>query len=238
MAGNQVIFSDFLMSFICVWSRTLSSLFVNNFLGFKSDPRGEIIKGILYVLRLFFYGWLSKILRGASYNPLTVLSQAISGKHSRLFFTLGARIPAQVMGAIIATNLILRIFPHIGYEPLLKVDMIRGVLIEGVLAFAVIVIRLEATQNHPNNFFLRTWIYSICRLALHILGSGLTGGCMNPISAIGRAYTRGDHITKELIFVYWLAPFEATVVGVWTFRLFIQIKEKKEDKLDRKIKSE
>ena len=47
---------------------------------------------------------------------------------------------------------------------------------------------------------------------------------------MGWAYARGDHITKEHILVYWLAPIEATLLAVWTFRLVVKpITEEKEN---------
>lgn len=50
---------------------------------------------------------------------------------------------------------------------------------------------------------------------------------------MGWAYARGDHISKEHILVYWLAPIQATLLAVWMFRLFFQpVKE------DEKKKSE
>ena len=39
---------------------------------------------------------------------------------------------------------------------------------------------------------------------------------------MGWAYARGDHITKEHILVYWLAPIEATLLAVWIFRLVVR----------------
>ena len=53
---------------------------------------------------------------------------------------------------------------------------------------------------------------------------------------MGWAYARGDHITKENILVYWLAPMEATLLAVWTFRLLVQ--PHKEEKEKMKAKSE
>lgn len=38
---------------------------------------------------------------------------------------------------------------------------------------------------------------------------------------MGWAYARGDHISMEHILVYWLAPIEATLLAVWTFRLLV-----------------
>lgn len=54
---------------------------------------------------------------------------------------------------------------------------------------------------------------------------------------MGWAYARGNHMTKEHILVYWLAPIEATLLAVWIFKLLVQLQEKgkankKTEKLD------
>lgn len=55
-------------------------------------------------------------------------------------------------------------------------------------------------------------------------------GCLS-MQVMGWAYARGDHITKEHIFVYWLAPIEATLLAVWIFMvLFPKAKEKSDTK--------
>lgn len=51
---------------------------------------------------------------------------------------------------------------------------------------------------------------------------------------MGWAYARGDHITKEHILVYWLAPIQATLLAVWIFKLLVQ--PEKEEKADIKAK--
>lgn len=43
---------------------------------------------------------------------------------------------------------------------------------------------------------------------------------------MGWAYARGEHITKEYIIVYWLAPFGATILAVCVFRLVVSLQEK------------
>ncbi|XP_010251758.1 PREDICTED: probable aquaporin SIP2-1 [Nelumbo nucifera] len=227
MARNQVILSDFIISFAWLWSGSLNKFFVCKFLGLGSKPSGEVIENILDLLSMYCFAWLCKTYSGA-YNPLSesVLSGAISGNNTRILYTVGSRIPAQALGSIIAVRLITEFLPEIGYEPLLSVGILQGALTEGALTFSIIVISLEAAQSHPNNFFLKTWICSVSKIGLHILGSNVTGGYMNPASAMGWAYVQGSHINKGHIFVHWLAPIGAALLGVWTFRLFIQPKEK------------
>ncbi|KAJ7972039.1 Aquaporin SIP1.1 [Quillaja saponaria] len=236
MAGIRLLISDFAMSFMWVWSGVLIKMFVYHNLGLGHEPSGEIIKCALSVVNMFFFAFLAKITKGGAYNPLTVLAAAISGDFSNFLFSVGARIPIQVLGSITGVRLIIETFPEIGRGPQLNIDIHRGALTEGLLTFAIVTISLGLSKRIPGSFFMKTWISSVSKLALHILGSDLTGGCMNPASVMGWAYARGDHITKEHILVYWLAPIEATLLAVWTFRLLVR--PSKEGKAGTKSKSD
>jgi aquaporin SIP len=88
----------------------------------------------------------------------------------------------QVIGSIVGVRLIIETFPEIGLGPRLSVDIHRGALTEGFLTFAIVIISLGLSQKIPGSFFMKTWISSVSKLTLHILGSDLTGGCMNPAS--------------------------------------------------------
>lgn len=208
---------DLVLSFMWVWSGALIKLFTYRVLGM-----GEAAKAALSVANMFFFAFLAKLSKGAAYNPLTLLSAAISGDFSRFLFTVGARIPAQVIGSIMGVRLIIQTFPEVGLGPRLNIDIHRGALTEGLLTFAIVSLSLGLARKIPGSFFMKTWISSVSKLALHILGSDLTGGCMNPASVMGWAYARGDHITKEHILVYWLAPVEATLLAVWIFKLLVR----------------
>lgn len=97
LSRKWLLVSDFLMSFMWVWASVLIKIFVYQFLGFKGhDLNGEILKHSLAVVSMFFFAYLVKLTQGAAYNPLTVLSAAISGDFRQFLFTVGARIPAQV----------------------------------------------------------------------------------------------------------------------------------------------
>lgn len=72
-------------------------IFVFGILGFGNEAVGEVVKGALSILNMFFFAFLGKITKGAAYNPLTVLSAAFAGDFSTFLFTAGARIPAQVL---------------------------------------------------------------------------------------------------------------------------------------------
>ncbi|XP_068661096.1 probable aquaporin SIP2-1 [Aristolochia californica] len=217
MGKLRLVATDFVLSFMWVWSGSLTKLFE-----YESDPKREAIRYALQVLVLFFFVWLRKITKGGSFNPLPTLASAISGNFSGFLFAVGGRIPAQVLGSIVGVSILKQIFPEIGHGPRLNVDIHKGALTEGILAFVIGFVTLSLAWKDTNSFFIKTWIYTITKLSLHILGSDLTGGIMNPASAMGWAYARGDHITKEHLFVYWLAPLEATLLCAWVFKLIIQ----------------
>lgn len=88
----------------------------------------------------------------------------------------------QVIGSIVGVRHIIDTFPEVGLGPRLSVDIHRGALTEGLLTFVIVIVSLGLSRNIPGSFFMKTWISSVSKLTLHILGSDLTGGCMNPAS--------------------------------------------------------
>ncbi|KAM7271599.1 hypothetical protein ACFE04_030813 [Oxalis oulophora] len=268
MAGSVLLVSDFIISFMWVWSSVLIKLLIFNIIGFSHhDPIGEFMNGLLKIINMFFFALLGKITSGGAYNPLTVLSSAITGDSKTFLFVLGARIPAQmdffgfsrltmelgiapviagepslaahkcdefwinkslaleyttsfvnipvltVLGSIYGVRLILETLPEAGRGPSLNVSILHGALTEGLLTFAIVTISQILSSKVNNSFFMKTWISSVCKLSLNILGSDFTGGSMNPASVIGWAYARGDHLTMEHLLVYWLGPIEATLLA-------------------------
>ncbi|PHT59421.1 putative aquaporin SIP2-1 [Capsicum baccatum] len=238
VSRRRLVVSDFIMSFMWVWSSVLIKMFVHTILGYGAhDLKGDILKHAISVINMFFFAFLVKATKGGAYNPLTILSGAISGDLTNFIFTVAARIPAQVFGSITGVRLIIAAFPNIGRGPRLSIDIHRGALTEGCLTFAIVSISLGLSRRSHASTFMKTWISSLSKLTLHILGSDLTGGCMNPASVMGWAYARGDHITKEHIHVYWLAPIQATLLSVWTFNLLVSPPKDEKDK-KREKKSE
>lgn len=59
---------------------------------------------------------------------------------------------------------------------------------------------------------------------------------ISPVQVMGWAFARGDHKTKEHLVVYWLAPMQATVLAIWTFKFLVG--PAKEDKSGTKNKLE
>ncbi|RZC20272.1 putative aquaporin SIP2-1 isoform B [Glycine soja] len=182
MGRARLLVSDFVLSFMWVWSGVLLRILVFKHLGFAHGPLGEVIKTTFSVANMFFFAFLVKVTRGAAYNPLTVLADAITGDFNTFLYCVGARIPAQVVGSIVGVKLLIDTIPEVGVGPRLNVDIHQGSLTEGLLTFAIVTISLGLATKIRENFFMKTWISSLSKLTLHILGSDLTGGCMNPAS--------------------------------------------------------
>lgn len=95
--SSLVLVSDFVLSFMWVWSGVLVRLFVFKILGFSHTPIGEIVKILFSILNMFLFAFLAKVSRGGVYNPLTVLADAISRGVLNFLFCVAFRIPAQVI---------------------------------------------------------------------------------------------------------------------------------------------
>ncbi|XP_074306819.1 putative aquaporin SIP2-1 [Silene latifolia] len=229
MGEIGLLISDFTLSLMWVWSGVLVKIFVFHILGFHHDVTGEIVKLCFSLINLFLFAVLIRFSKGGNYNPLTILAAAISGGFSNFLFIVGARIPAQVLGAIYGIRLLIQTFPAIGHGPKLNVDIHHGALTEGLLTFITVFISMTLSRTIPDSFVRKTWISSLSKLTLQIIGSDLTGGIMNPASVTGWAHARGNHITKEHIIVYWLAPIEGTLLAVWISGLLFQKLKEKED---------
>lgn len=87
-----------------------------------------------------------------------------------------------MLGSVSGVWLLKEAFPQVGHGPRLNADIHHGALVEGLATFAVVMVSLTLKQKEVNSFFMKTWISSISKMALHILSSDLTGGIMNPAS--------------------------------------------------------
>lgn len=220
-AKFEILMADFILSSMWVCSSSIIDLIVHRVLGFGQNQIAEGIKCVFKVTNMFFFAVISG--EEGSYNPLTVLVDAISANFNRFLFTLGARIPAQVLGSILGVRLLIATFSDIQRGPKLNVEVHHGALTEGILAFIVAMVSMGLARTLSASFYRKNWISSISKISLQILSSDLTGACMNPAIATAWSYARGNHITKEHILVYWLAPVEATLMVVWVFKLLFQM---------------
>ncbi|XP_020573462.1 probable aquaporin SIP2-1 [Phalaenopsis equestris] len=217
----RLIASDFFVSFLWVWSGSLLRCLAFRFLGSGNNPVVLIIKCLVAVPYLVFFAWVGRATKGGSYNPLIVLCYAISGNFTVFLFSVLARIPAQVAGSVVGVWLTNSNFPGALHGPSLNVDIHRGTFTEGFLTFIVVIIVLSLKKKDFGSSAKRVWISSVSKVILHLIGSDITGGIMNPATAFGWAYAEGTHASKEHIYVYWLAPIEATVLGVWACSLLV-----------------
>lgn len=234
--GIRLVVSDFILSFMWVWSSILNRVLVFKVLGLPDDFFGEAVKCGFTIIIMFFFAFMGKVTGGGTYNPLTLLTGGVSGSFLHFLFNFCTRIPAQVLGSVVGVKLIILTWPGVGHGPRLMIDIPQGALVEGLLTFTIVSISIALSKNIPGSFYTKNWISSTSKIALHLLGSDLTGGCMNPASVTGWAFARGDHMTNEHLLVYWLAPVEATMLAIWMSRLLAPLIEgrKKDDDIKAK----
>ncbi|TVU47262.1 hypothetical protein EJB05_06855 [Eragrostis curvula] len=225
---------DLVLSALWVCAGALVKLAVYGPLGLGGRPEGDVAKIGLSVLYMFVFAWLESATGGASYNPLTVLAGALAsrGGPAVYLFTAFIRIPSQVIGAVLGVNLIQLAFPKVGKGARLSVGAHHGALAEGLATFLVVMVSVTLKKKEMKSFFMKTWITSIWKNTIHILSSDISGGIMNPASAFAWAYARGDHSTFDHLIVYWLAPLQATLLGVWVVTLLTKPKTVKEQETD------
>ncbi|KAF8102092.1 hypothetical protein N665_0201s0379 [Sinapis alba] len=234
MGRISIVVSDLVLSFMWIWSGVLVNILV---LGFsRKDTTGEIVGYLFSVISTFIFAFLQKLTKGGLYSPVASLASGLSGGFGSFIFTVMVRIPAEVIGSVIAVIHIIHIFPEIGKGPKLTVAILHGALTEGILTFLIVLLSLGLARKIPGSFFMKTWISSIAKLTLHVLGADLTGGYMNPAAVMGWAYAGGEHITKEHLLVYWFGPVMATLLAVWFFNFMYKPLTKEQDK--PKAKSE
>ncbi|KAL8162920.1 hypothetical protein V2J09_014409 [Rumex salicifolius] len=220
----KILIADFILSSMWVFSSSIIDLIILRISGSGHYHIAEGIKCFLKVANMFLFAVIGSINgEGGCYNPLPVLADAISANFNWFLFTLFARIPAQVFGSIVGVKILIATFSNVKGGSNLNVEVHHGALTEGILAFTIAIISMGLARTLSASFYRKHWILCISKISLHVLGSELTGACMNPATVMGWAYAKGDHITEEHILVYWLAPVEATLVAVWIFNLLFQM---------------
>ena len=96
MVRARLVVSDFVLSFMWVWSEPLVKIFVYKCFGFSHEGFGEILKNTFSIMNTISFAFLEKITNGGNYNPLNILAYSIFGDFRNFIYCVGARIPAQV----------------------------------------------------------------------------------------------------------------------------------------------
>lgn len=64
-------------------------------------------------------------------------------------------------------------------------------------------------DRYIGGFYIKTWISTLLKMSLNVLGTSFTGGVMNPAFAMGWVFAREDHVTEEHLMVYWFEGYES-----------------------------
>ncbi|CAK9860265.1 unnamed protein product [Sphagnum jensenii] len=177
----------------------------------------------LVTLLIFVFSALGKALGGASWNPTSLVAFAYAGVSKDTLFSLGIRMPAQMIGAVAGALAILEVMPkkysHTLGGPKLKVPLSIGLLAEAVLTFALTLTVLWAILRGPRSPSVKTGIIVVATIILVMAGGAYTGPAMNPANAFAWAFVSNEHTSWQHFAVYWIGPMVGTVVSVWAFNL-------------------
>ncbi|MCO5608009.1 hypothetical protein L7F22_062212 [Adiantum nelumboides] len=181
-----------------------------------------------------FLNAMARVAVDLGFPFIEVIAYAAAGITHYPTSVLSLRVPAQIVGAILGASAAVSSLPA-KYQPMmtgpfLRVDCHVGAMVEAVLTFAVVFIALATSLKGPKSGIRKTWITSISRVSLSVLGAEYTGPAMNPANAFGWAYWKNQHNTWEHMYVYWIAPILATFAAAWIVRAVLlssKVKEKK-----------
>lgn len=172
---------------------------------------------------VFFFSFLGHALGGASWNPTAIVAFSYAGVSNDDLFTLGVRLPAQMVGAVGGALAILEVMPkkykHMLGGPKLKVPLQTGVIAEAILTFTITLIVMWAMLRGPRNKMAKTFIIIGATIALVTAGGAYTGPAMNPANAFGWAFVSNQHTSWDHFAVYWAGPMIGTIFAVWAFNL-------------------
>lgn len=193
-------------------------------LGLDGPGKGKMyIVFALVSFLIFFFSFLGQALGGASWNPTALVAFSYAGVSKDDLFTLGVRLPAQMVGAVGGALTILEVMPkkykHMLGGPKLKVPLQTGVIAEAVLTFTITLIVMWALLRGPRNRILKTLVIIGATITLVIAGGAYTGPAMNPANAFGWAFVNNQHRSWEHFAVYWAGPMIGTIFAVWAFKL-------------------
>jgi len=193
-------------------------------LGLDGPGKGKMyIVFALVSFLIFFFSFLGQALGGASWNPTALVAFSYAGVSKDDLFTLGVRLPAQMVGAVGGALAIMEVMPkqykHMLGGPKLKVPLQTGVIAEALLTFTITLIVMWALLRGPRNRILKTLVIIGATISLVIAGGAYTGPAMNPANAFGWAFVSNKHTSWEHFAVYWAGPMIGTIFAVWAFKL-------------------
>ena len=99
-----MLVSDFVISFMWVWSGVLIKELVCTNVGLCDEPLGEVVKIVLNIINMFIFAFLGKVTHGDASNPINILAGAVYGDFDNFLYSMGAGIPAQVSFLVVLRN--------------------------------------------------------------------------------------------------------------------------------------
>lgn len=207
--------AEFVSTFALVFVAT-GAVATNNMTDGSLGLIGIAVASGLIVMAMVY---ATKHISGAHINPAVTIAMFIT-KKINITDSL-SYIAAQMSGAIIASLLILTIFPsaitdfNLGTTTLAsEINATSGILIEAILTFILVfTIFGSAVDKRAPNGFAGFAIGTAVLLAI-LIGGPITGASMNPARSFGPALASGYWANQA---VYWIGPIIGGIVAALVY---------------------
>ena len=168
--------------------------------------------GIIVIAIIYIFGGIS----GAHINPAVTISLAI-GKLMPKKDVLGY-ISAQVLGAILASLLLLMMFPeNQNYGATLPTgSVLQSFAIELILTFFLMLTILGVTSNKETASFAGL-VIGLMVTGMILFSGPISGGSFNPARSLSPALISGN---LSSLWIYILAPTLGAVLALFTWKVF------------------
>lgn len=207
--------AEFISTFSLVFVAT-GAMATNNMSNGSLGLIGIAIASGLIVMAMVY---ATKHISGAHINPAVTISMFIT-RRMNLTDSI-SYIIAQITGAIVASLLILSIFPpniidfNLGATSLASdINTTSGIIIEAILTFILVfTIFGSAVDKRAPKGFAGFAIGTAVLLAI-LIGGPITGASMNPARSFGPALASGYWTDQA---VYWIGPIIGGTVAALAY---------------------
>lgn len=207
--------AEFVATFALVFVAT-AAVATNNMTNGSLGLIGIAVASGLIVMAMVY---ATKHISGAHINPAVTIAMFITKKISATDSI--SYIIAQISGAVIASLLILNIFPaavvdfNLGVTSLAsEISSTSGTIIEAILTFILVfTIFGSAVDKRAPNGFAGFAIGTAVLLAI-LIGGPITGASMNPARSFGPALASGHWADQA---IYWIGPIIGGIVAAMVY---------------------
>ncbi|KAI3379177.1 hypothetical protein SNEBB_006004 [Seison nebaliae] len=205
----------FIVMFVGIGAGSIPPLSINN-----SRGGGNVIcVSFAFGITITCMVYLLLDLSGGHLNPIMTISIFILRNIDRL--TAIAFFVSQLGGSILACVTLRAILPHSRVTMVLRlgkfhdefsdVSQVQAIIMEFILAFALVLVTLAAIDlNRTNALFMTPIFIGFINIACHLFALPYTGCGLGPARALGPAVAMLDFTNQ---WIYWVGPISGSICG-------------------------